>query len=167
MRALHSLLLVASAATTLQGQRIGPDRFSRSRAFVPVLTADGTGTSDAPRNALGAPPAAPMVEGQLLAGVGGWVVGLLAGGLVGRATAGESDGLAAGAEVAILALAGASLGSAIGVQWHGKRHGLRSPFLGTLAGSVLGMVPIIVSPLTSPLGATLAYNHFRRDRTEP
>lgn len=173
MRALLSLLLVASAATTLQGQRIVPDRFAQFRANAPAFTADGTLSSDALRNALGARPAAlsgrdqdPRRRGQVLAGFGGWALGLVAGGLVGRATT-SGDGLAAGGEVALKALAGAALGSAIGVQWHGKRNGRRSPFIGTLAGSVLGMVPLPVSPLTSPLGAVVAYNYFSRERTEP
>jgi hypothetical protein len=162
MRAVLSVLLVAITATTLQGQRIAPDRFVSARAVRP----GGTGqhvVTPIPRNE---PEAAPKLGGQVLAGLGGMALGLFAGGSL--ASLGQtSDGLAGVAEVAIAALGGAALGSAIGVQWHGKRHGMRSPFLPTFGGALLGMLPLPIAPLTSPLGAALGYNRYRQQRVEP
>lgn len=167
MRVLFSFLVLASTATTLQGQRVTTPRFAPRHAFASALAADGTGANSESWMAPSAPPVAPKVGHQLLAGVGGWALGFVAGALVGAASTPKDAGLAGGAQIFGVGLVGAAVGSAIGVQVDGKRHGLQSPFLPTLAGSLLGTLPMIVSPVTSPAGATLAYNHFRRERTAP
>lgn len=156
-----SVILVAISATTLQGQRIVPGRFANAVAGRPVGI--GTVVITRPRTD---PPAAPKLGGQVLAGLGGMVVGFFAGGFVASQGA-QSDGLGAVGAAMGPIVAGAALGSAIGVQWHGKRHGVRSPFLPTLGGAVLGLLPFPVAPLTSPLGAALVYNRLRQERVDP
>lgn len=166
-RVFLMLLFTAGSAATVQAQRVAPSRFMHSRAIVPSLNTFSIGAPEAARVPLAAVPAAAPFGRQVLAGVGGWLVGFVAGGLIAARSSDDSDGFVASTAVAVTALAGGALGSAVGVQWYGKRHGVRSPFIATLAGSALGTLPVIVSPISAPVGATLLYNHFRRERSAP